>query len=204
MKLAQALPGFDHVSRAYHKEFDQVTARVLPGEYYVTQNKEVIMTILGSCVSACIRDPYVGIGGINHFMLPQSQTGQWSNTTVNEATRYGNFAMEHLINDILRFGGAKNGLEIKLFGGGKVLKTTTGVGERNIKFALNYLKAEGYRVLSSDLGGQHSRKIAFFPETGKVLMKILSQSDDQQIAKTETEYLGSISQEDNSGEIELF
>lgn len=202
--LSPSLPGFEAVSRRYDKKFHMVSARVLPGEYYVTKNNEIIETILGSCISACVRDPYAGIGGINHFMLPFNETGAWGGTDVSAATRYGNFAMEHLVNDLLRHGAAKNSLEIKLFGGGKVLKAMTDIGRKNINFVQNYLKTEGYRAMTTDLGGEVSRKIIYFPMTGKVLVKHLERDYNAKVEQEEKQYLNSLQQEDVGGEIDLF
>ena len=113
-----ALPGFEHVRRAWHDVHDTYAARLLPGEYYVTKTDEAVYTTLGSCISACVRDRVTGVGGMNHFMLPASVSADrdgWRSTSLSEATRYGNFAMEHLINDILKNGGQKRNLEVKIF-----------------------------------------------------------------------------------------
>ncbi len=138
--LPVALEGFEDIKRYWDRKEAVVAAKILPGEYYVTVNGEMITTVLGSCVSACIRDPAFGIGGMNHFMLPMSNddcAGCWNGTMVNAGTRYGNFAMEHLINDILKQGARRDHLEIKVFGGGKVLTSMTDVGRRNIEFVMD-------------------------------------------------------------------
>ena len=116
--------------------------KVLPGEYYVTsKSDEVLVTILGSCVSACIRDRITGVGGMNHFMLAQSKSGSWG--SASQSTRFGNFAMEKLINELLKAGCSRSSLEIKLFGGGNVIDSSTAVGTDNAEFAVRYLEAEG-------------------------------------------------------------
>jgi chemotaxis protein CheD len=141
-----SVAGFEHVNRYWDRERDMVAAKILPGEYYVTHQNELITTVLGSCVSACIRDRESGIGGMNHFMLPQTNVGKFnkgSEAIVGIATRYGNYAMEHLINTILSNGGKRKNLEVKVFGGGKIIPALTDVGMKNIDFVLAYLDQEG-------------------------------------------------------------
>ena len=187
-----------------HKHWDGTlgafTARVLPGQYYVTaMDNECIATVLGSCVSACIRDPSVGVGGINHFMLPGDESG--GNLSMN---RYGAFAMENLINDIIKKGGSKRNLEIKLFGGGKIMRGLTDIGEKNITFARSYLELEGYRVIAEDLGGEFSRKIVYFPSTGVVKVKRLRSVHMTTIAAQEEAYSHEITDHAPAGSVELF
>ncbi|MBL4666807.1 MAG: chemoreceptor glutamine deamidase CheD [Sneathiella sp.] len=178
--------------------------RVLPGEHYVTENKgEMIVTILGSCVAACIRDPQTGVGGMNHFMLPESETGNWG--SVSATMRYGNFAMETLINEILRTGCPRERLEVKLFGGGNVTPGRVKVGDMSGQFALNYLKYEGLHPAAYDLGGTVPRRIHFFPETGKVDRLLLRRREDVQYLKEENDYRSRLPQQINKGgEIDLF
>ena len=138
-------------------------AKVQPGDYYITNAHEAIYTVLGSCISACIRDPETGVGGINHFMLPihHSDKGAWSAAEVSSATRYGNYAMEHLINDIVSFGGVKSRLEIKIFGGGRMLAKMGDIGPDNIKFVRQYLKDEGLKVVGHHVGGDAPQNLLF-------------------------------------------
>jgi chemotaxis protein CheD len=121
----------------------------------VTRHAEVVSTVLGSCVSACIRDTRLNVGGMNHFMLPlDASNGEsaWG-TAASAATRYGNVAMERLINDILKLGGRREDLEIKLVGGGRVLaEISTDIGARNIDFVRDYMREEGFKVFGEDLG----------------------------------------------------
>ncbi len=199
------LEGFEHIARNWDRSHDSISARILPGEYYVTKSEEIIATVLGSCVSACIRDTHAGIGGMNHFMLPAtSGDGSWAGTEVNAATRYGNFAMEHLINTLVEQGAARNGLEIKLFGGGRVLNAMTDVGKKNIDFVVDYLNTEGYRITSSDLGGEVSRKVIYFPRTGRVLVRHLQRRQVEEVVQQETRYLGTLKKEELGGDIDLF
>ncbi len=189
----------------FDPKHDKNVIRVLPGDHYVSKKgSEMIVTILGSCVAACIRDPLTGIGGMNHFMLPESNTGNWG--TVSATMRYGNFAMETLINEILKTGCTRERLEIKLFGGGNVTPGNVRVGDMNGQFALNYLKYEGFVPKAHDLGGPHPRRIHYFPETGKVDRLLLRRKDDATYLKEENEYRSRLPDEVNTGggEIDLF
>ncbi len=151
--------------------------RIGPGEHHVTRRTdELIITVLGSCVAACIRDPVAAIGGMNHFMLPESATGAWGQ--VSASMRYGNFAMERLINDILREGGERRRLEVKLFGGGSMLANGPAIGHQNADFVEAYLEAENMRVAASDLRGLHARRIEYGPLTGKVMMLEIDATDN--------------------------
>ena len=111
--LPAALPQFAHIRRAWDPRHQTVVAKILPGEYYVTLRDEMIFTVLGSCVSACVRERVLGIGGMNHFMLPLDRSGGttgWTKDDVTGVTRFGNVAMEYLINDILKLGGQRANL----------------------------------------------------------------------------------------------
>src|ERR1700690_2810201 len=134
-QLPPTMAHFAHVNRYWDRVHGIRAAKLLPGEYYVSTSGEMIVTVLGSCVSACVRDVRLGVGGMNHFMLPLdvSQGNSAWRTAVSAATRYGNVAMERLINDILKLGGQRESLEFKLVGGGKVLRTMSmDIGLRNI------------------------------------------------------------------------
>lgn len=179
-----ALPQFVKIQRRWHSVFGMCAAKLLPGDYYVTQNDELIDTVLGSCVSACIRDPDTGVGGMNHFMLPGCEQGNNSKWGGEKAlqTRFGVPAMRMLIDDIMRQGARKNRLEVKLFGGGRVMAMdANNVGERNIDFALQFLENEGLEVVAQDTGGDHPRKVKFFPQTGKVMVKRLRAQNTKEV-----------------------
>ena len=203
-QLEPALPGLERVKRYWDKNRQITTARILPGEYYVTIADEMIATVLGSCVSACIRDRQTGIGGMNHFMLPQdggeSRTSQGRIAT---STRYGVYAMEHLINTILSRGGYRKDLEIKLFGGGRVLATTTDIGASNIHFVRDYLRREKLPVEAEDLGGVSPRKILYFPSSGRVLMRKIPIAGNEKHCQRERNYQKSLEKPPLSGETEL-
>jgi len=199
------LPGFEHIRRNWNHTYESYAARLLPGEYYVTPHDEGVYTTLGSCISACIRDRVTGIGGMNHFMLPASaDPTDWRSTSLSASTRYGNFAMEHLINDILKNGGQRQNLEVKLFGGGRILANMTDVGMRNITFARDYLATEGLRVVAEDVGDIYPRMVVYFPATGKVRVKRLRSLHNNVIVQEEMRYISSIESKPVGGEIELF
>ena len=200
-----ALPGFEHIRRSWNNTFDAYAARILPGEYYVTVNDEGVYTTLGSCISACIRDRVSGIGGMNHFMLPASADADgWKSTSLSAATRYGNFAMEHLINNILKNGGKRQNLEVKLFGGGRILKNMTDVGMRNIAFVRDYLVTEGLKVAVEDVGDIFPRMVVYFPASGRVRVKRLRSLHNNTIAEEENRYLKTVENKAVCGDIELF
>ena len=187
----------------FDRTFDCEAAKILPGEYYFTNKDMLIVTVLGSCVSACIRDRVTGLGGMNHFMLPD---GGGDGSPVSASARYGTYAMEILINDLLKAGAKRENLEAKVFGGGAVLKgfTAINVGERNAAFVLSFLKTEKIRVMAEDLNDIHPRKVYFFPRTGKVLVKKLMQTHNDTLAKRETEYASRLKKAPVGGEIDLF
>ncbi len=204
-RLPLTLPGFEHIKRGWHKSFDAVAARLLPGEYYVTARQEAVYTTLGSCVAACIRDRVTGVGGMNHFMLPLAgNISSVKASSINDATRYGNFAMEHLINDILKNGGQRHNLEVKLFGGGRIMAGMTDVGARNIEFVRDYVKTEGLTVISEDMGDVFPRMAVFFPATGKAMVKRLRSLHNNTIVEEEKRYIKSVESKPVAGDVELF
>ncbi len=199
--LPRALRGFGHVKRYWNKNSNTITAQILPGELYVTKIDEMITTVLGSCISACVRDSYSGIGGMNHFMLPASKN---INITDGSAARYGNFAMEQLINEILKNGGQRKNLEVKLFGGGQVLAHMTDVGKRNIDFALEYLQLEGLKLIAEDLGDRYPRKVQYCPSSGAARMKKLRAVHNRTVTEREEAYMHEIEEKPAASDIELF
>ncbi|MHB9117289.1 MAG: chemoreceptor glutamine deamidase CheD [Burkholderiales bacterium] len=198
--------GFEEVlapNQYYDRQFNVDAVKILPGEYYVTRRDMLVVTVLGSCVAACIRDRSNGIGGMNHFMLPDS--GQGSDPLSNSA-RYGSYAMEMLLNQLLKLGAKRQNLEAKVFGGGNVMRhfTVHNVGQRNSTFALDYLKTEKIKVVASDLEGIYPRKVYFFPKTGKVLIKRLRNIHNTTIYERENEYSSRLQQSPIAGDVELF
>jgi chemotaxis protein CheD len=202
--LPRSFPGYEHIKRYWDQQHNSVVAKVLPGEYYVTCNEEVLMTVVGSCVSACIRDSIIGIGGMNHFMLPSTKIAdKWDQTQVNAATRYGSYAMEHMINEILKYGGKRRNLEVKLFGGGKIMSHIANIGQQNIDFVKLYVQTENLTLLAEDLGGIYPRKILFYPKTGRVRVKKL-RAMEQIILHRERIYQRDLERQPIDGEIDLF
>jgi len=188
----------------FDRTFDCEAAKILPGEYYFTRKEMLIVTVLGSCVSACIRDRVSGVGGMNHFMLPDS--GNDADSPLSASMRYGAYAMEVLINELLKAGARRENLEAKVFGGGNVLRgfTTINVGERNAQFVRDYLRAENVRITAEDLNDVHPRKVYYFPRTGKVLVKKLKQLNNYTLVKREQDYASRLKTSEVSGDVDLF
>lgn len=189
----------------FDRTFNCDAAKISPGEYYYTDKDMLIVTVLGSCVSACIRDTRSGIGGMNHFMLPESGSAD-RDSPVSESMRYGTYAMEVLINQLLRNGARRENLEAKIFGGGNVLRsfTTNNVGDRNAAFVKKYLKDEGIKVTGEDLLDIFPRKVYYFPKTGKVLVKKLKQLNNYTLVKREQAYSSKLQTNEVGGDIDLF
>ncbi|QBK06327.1 chemoreceptor glutamine deamidase CheD [Hylemonella gracilis] len=160
----------------HHFQYDAV--KVLPGEYFVTGEDVLVMTVLGSCIAACIWDNKARLGGMNHFMLPEGEDG---------SGRYGSYAMELLLNEMFKMGARRETMQAKIFGGGAVMAgfTTMNVGERNTQFVLDYLAAERIPVVSQDVLDVHPRKVCFFPVTGKVLVKRLAHAHPEALVVEE-------------------
>lgn len=172
----------------FDRYFGCNAAKILPGEYFFTKKPMLIVTVLGSCVAACIRDRVTGIGGMNHFMLPD---GSGDGPSASSASmRYGAYAMEVLINELLRAGARRENLEAKVFGGGNVLRgfTAMNVGERNAQFVLDFLHNEQISIVAEDLNDVYPRKVYYFPETGKVLVKKLKQLNNYTLVRREQDY----------------
>lgn len=188
----------------YDRNFECNAAKILPGEFYFTHKDMVIVTVLGSCVAACIRDRVTGIGGMNHFMLPHSGD---ADSPVSASMRYGTYAMEILINQLIKAGARRENLEAKVFGGGAVLRgfTAINVGERNAAFVRDYLRNEAIRVVAEDLNNTHARKVYFFPRNGKVLVKKIASLNNNTLANRELDYAEQLQKRmASTGEVELF
>ena len=175
-------------NRYYDRHFEREAVKILPGEYFATKGDTLIVTVLGSCVSACIRDRMTGIAGMNHFLLPNDGTNQ--ENILSESARYGAYAMEILINHLIKLGARRQNLEAKVFGGGNVLKgfTAINVGERNAEFVLDYLKLEKIPVVAKDLLDNFPRKVYFFPDTGKVMVRKIKSLHNNTIMDRESAY----------------
>jgi chemotaxis protein CheD len=185
----------------FDRDFGRNAVKILPGEFFVAPDDIVISTVLGSCVSACLWDRAAGLGGMNHFMLPDGKESDPNGL----AGRYGVFAMEQLINELMKRGARKHAIEAKVFGGGRVMAnfTTLDVGKRNADFVMRFLRIEGIRVASQDLLDVYPRRVAFFPASGRALCRKLAKADSSLMA-VEQKYTASISAKPVAGDVELF
>ena len=188
----------------WDKHFGQEAAKIMPGEYFATTRDMVLVTVLGSCVSACIRDRRSGVGGMNHFMLPGNNDGGIS--PISASARYGVYAMELLINHLLKLGARRNCFEAKVFGGGSVLRgmTANNIGDRNVEFVRDYLHTEHIPVVAEDLLDIYPRKVYYFPATGRVMVKKLRNLHNTTLLDREMEYSLRIKRTPVVGEIDLF
>lgn len=186
--------------RYFDNALKATVVNVHAGDCFVTDKPdEIAATVLGSCISACIRDPVIRVGGMNHFLLP-------GNTQAQDSMRFGAYAMEKLINEILKRGGRRERLEIKLFGGGNVIASSALIGTKNIQFAHEYLAMEELRVVSEDVGGTWPRKVRYIPYSGRAqVLKLRRDEDRKNIQKEEASYSKNIATPTTStGDVELF
>jgi chemotaxis protein CheD len=174
-----------------------------PGDCHATDRDIELLTVLGSCVAACIRDTQRGIGGMNHFMLPR---GGSDSDPASASARYGVNAMEMLINKLLKLGASRSRLEAKVFGGGSVLcgVTAINVGRDNARFVATFLQAESIPLAACDLEGTRSRKVRFFPATGRVLVRAIENSSQREVAEREARYGERLGAKPVGGEPEFF
>lgn len=191
--------------KRYHAQLKRPMVIIQPGEYYVTKQDEVIATVLGSCISVCVKDELHNIGGMNHFMLP----GDFRVEDVfnSNSARYGMYAMEMILGDILKLGGDRQQLTAKVFGGGHVLNVATSknsVPAANIQFVKAYLSMEGIQVIKSDVGGYHGRKVLYLPHLGKVYVKHLVPDDDSKLAERERQYQKHLARETKEESVTIF
>jgi chemotaxis protein CheD len=204
--MAECLPDFAQTQRFWERDTGRWTVKLLPGECYVTRHDEAIVTVLGSCISACIRDPDSGLGGMNHFMLPERAEGHGASSApgFSQINRYGCFAMESLINHLARHGARRQRLELKVFGGGRILKPMIDIGARNIAFIHSWARTEGMRLSAQDLGGTQPRKLVYFPATGRARVLKLPPIENRAIADRELNYLEQLSEVPGVGQVEIF
>ncbi|MCM2971638.1 chemoreceptor glutamine deamidase CheD [Larsenimonas suaedae] len=163
----------------FDREFSVKAVKLLPNEYYVSDDDMLLTTVLGSCIAACIRDPVLGVGGMNHFMLPDDSGP--SVQTGSASMRYGAYAMEVLINALLSAGAKRERLEAKVFGGATVLSdmSVSRIGERNSEFILRYLELERIRVVAQDLKDKFPRRVNYLPRSGQAMVRRLKSRDAQ-------------------------
>ena len=171
----------------YDAHFRSDTVKVLPGEHFVHDKDILIMTTLGSCIAACLWDKQQRVGGMNHFMLPEVTNNGDSNSNDSRDGRYGSYAMELLINELIKRGARRSALEAKVFGGGSVVSGwhSSSVGERNTRFVLDYLRTERIPVVSKDVLDIHARKVCFFPASGKAMVKRLASTNTELLVQQE-------------------
>ena len=199
------LAGFEHINRYWDPVRQTVSAKLRPGEYYVTNQIENLVTTLGSCIAVCLWDPQAGVGGMNHFMLPGGcDPKDIDFTKPNDATRYGSYAMEHLVNAILQHGGLRSRLLVKIAGGGRVLRNATDVGARNITFIMEYIRTERLQMVSQHVGGEWPRKLCFQPRTGAAQIKELRQLANTTIVDREALYATEVRNDLRERPVEIF
>lgn len=189
-----ALPGFEHIKRFWDAPRQRFIAKILPGQFYVTKNQEVISTILGSCVSVCMRDAVANIGAMNHFLLPRSG-GHSVRTEIDDSepcARYGIHAMEMMLAQLERHGARRERLEVKVTGGGRIGEGMNDIGAHNAEFAHEYMRMNGFKMLACDLGGTAPRKVHYFPDSGRLLIKKLDDRSLEHIHRREDKFLHEI------------
>ena len=204
----------DAATGTIHRYFEvnegRQVVKVLPGGVHVSGADEDLVTVLGSCVAACMHDPEARVGGMNHFMLPEDGSppgppGSSSNAwQINHGHRYGCFAMEFLINGILKAGGRKERLRVKIFGGANALGVSNQIGAMNVNFARHFLKSEGLPLVAEDVGGRQGRKVKFNPRTGQAFLWLPPASQVSALWETERHYQLTLRTAPAVGEMELF
>lgn len=172
---------------------------VIQGEFHVSGGPDdVITTILGSCVAACIFDPVCRVGGLNHFLLPGADP--WDRQNI----KYGAYAMEQLINALLRRGAQRDRLEAKLFGGASVVRLLSDIGQSNGEFAKAFLRDEGIKLVGACLGGRQGRRIRFSPYTGRAQVMLLQATHNDSSLPLEVFGASPAPPASISGDVDLF
>lgn len=193
-----AAPGSVASHHYFDRDVGMMAVKLLPSEYYVTSSNTALSTVLGSCVAACLHDREAGVAGMNHFMLPDDGEpgASFGARDAAESMRYGAYAMDVLIRELLRAGARRDRIKAKVFGGGAVLAnmTTLNIGDRNADFVLRYLGNERIEVAAQDLRGPHARRVCFVPATGKAIVrKLRAQTEVKQVQREEGELLRRLS-----------
>lgn len=195
------LPGFGHFRYHWDPKWQRYNVKVAPGEIFLSRDNIVITTVLGSCVSACITDSVVGIGAMNHFMLPTSSGGT---NGVSRLARFGSYAMEQLINEMLKFGCVKDNMQVKVTGGGNIMGGGVNVGVQNTQFVIDYLRDEGLQIVSADLGGSRARKVVYFPLEGRLMVRKLEPQSNNALIEEERQYQTQVERQLDESDVELF
>ena len=197
----EALPNFKHIKRYWDFSRKNFIAKILPGEIYVTKNHELVSTLLGSCIAVCMRDRINYIGGMNHFKLP---TADGSFSAGNNAN-YGLYAMELLINEIMKNGGNRANLECHVFGGGRVISSIkSNIGDKNITFVMRFLKEERIKIVQQKTGGSCALQVYYHPVTGHAFSVTLDESRSRKVKEEEQRYVARINQEIEDAGITYF
>jgi chemotaxis protein CheD len=203
----QAGDVYDGIRRYYDQNMEMTVVKLMTGDcYYTAEPREMLVTILGSCMSVCLRDPITKIGGMNHILLPGGEEDKQEKGDAGYSARFGVNAMEELINGMLKLGAFKSRFEAKIFGGGNVINNSAQIGKKNIKFVKEFLAAEKIPIKGEDVGDEVARRLHFFPDTGKAMVRRLQRKEDLVIVQKEQEYEKKISQKKvvDVPEVELF
>ena len=184
----------------FDAHFHNDAVKVLPGEYFVHDEDMLITTTLGSCIAACLWDRQQRVGGMNHFMLPDGSAGAGANG------RYGGFAMDLLIGEMVKRGATRSTMEAKVFGGGAVIggMSSLNVGERNTSFVMDYLRTERITVVSKDVLDIYARKVCFLPASGKAMVKRLASTNTDALAAQERAAAAEAMPASSGGSVDLF
>jgi chemotaxis protein CheD len=176
---------------------------IVQGEHCVDNDpRTVLTTILGSCIAACIWDGGARIGGMNHFLLPGDESDMKSRSPAGDAMRFGVHAMELLVNGLLRRGAQRNRLQAKLFGGARMIKGLTDIGELNASFAERFLRAEGIAIVGGSLRGEQGRRIQFWPVSGRARQVLLAKETESILQAERSRPPPALAQ--SQGAVELF
>lgn len=194
------LPGYEHLPLYWREKWHCYGVSITQGDYCVTDQEIVITTVLGSCISVCLFDEELAIGGINHFMLPQKD----SDEDVDRPLRYGLFAMEQMLNQFIKKGIAKESLQVKVIGGARMMGNMSHIGQLNSDFIMQYITEEKLNVVAEDLGGDQGRKLAFFPKTGRLLVSKIPQIENSQLLAKESASFNQSEQLNIQHGVELF
>ncbi|HYG85990.1 MAG TPA: chemotaxis protein [Azospirillum sp.] len=212
MSLPESRPPSNRALRARHEAVAGAANRyrdqrlgaeiinIVVGGCVVTDAPDVIITTtLGSCVAACLFDPVAAIGGMNHFLLPDSGSDRLS-----VSSRYGSAAMEQLINRLLSVTGRRDRLRAKVFGGASVATLTSGIGQRNVEFVMEYLATEGIPTMSWDVGGAAARAIRFYPASGRTQRRLIGDHQARDVMRSEASFMEHLRTTEIEGDVELF
>lgn len=175
-----------HRRRFFDRRLNAMVVSVCQGDFYVTSRpNELLSTVLGSCIAVCMRDPVVGCGGMNHFLLP-TQNGL-ADELPSPVLRYGSYSIERMTNALLAYGACRSRLEIKVFGGANIVAGIRNFGHSNADFVEKYFAREGLRIAAKDLRGVKTRRLKYFPFSGRALVGQSQGNPDRSIAQHEAE-----------------